>query len=166
MTPLPVAILAGGLATRLGAIAQTIPKALLDVAGKPFIVHQLALLQRAGIRRVVLCVAHLADQIEAVLGDGRAFGLDVAYSTTAGSCSAPAARCARRCRCSAIASSCCTAIRILRIDYAGIARSFEASGKLGLMTVFRNDGRYDSSNVSSCATARSCVTTRRPACPT
>ena len=77
---LPVAILAGGLATRLGAITETIPKALIEVAGEPFVVHQLALLRAAGARRVVLCVAHLADQIEAVLGDGSAFGLDVVYS--------------------------------------------------------------------------------------
>ena len=76
----PVAILAGGLATRLGDVTKTIPKALLDIAGKPFIVHQLALLRAVGVTRVVMCIAHLADQIEAVLGDGSAFGLDVAYS--------------------------------------------------------------------------------------
>ena len=75
---LPVALLAGGLATRLKPITATIPKALVDVAGKPFVVHQLELLRRHGIRRVVLCVAHLADQIEAVLGDGRAHGLELA----------------------------------------------------------------------------------------
>ena len=81
---LPVAILAGGLATRLGEITKTIPKALVEVAGEPFVVHQLALLRNAGVQRVVLCVAHLGEQIEAVLGDGRDYGIEVVYSNDGG----------------------------------------------------------------------------------
>ena len=77
---LPVAILAGGLATRLGKVTESIPKALLEVAGQPFVLHQLDLLRAAGIHRVVMCVAHLDAQIEDALGDGRAFGMDIAYS--------------------------------------------------------------------------------------
>ena len=77
---IPVAILAGGLATRLGDVTKTIPKALLDIAGKPFIAYQLELLRAAGVTKVVMCIAHLADQIEAVLGDGHAYGLEIAYS--------------------------------------------------------------------------------------
>lgn len=148
MTALPVAILAGGLATRLGAITQTIPKALLEVAGKPFIVHQLALLQRAGIRRVVLCVAHLADQIEAVLGDGHAFGLDVAYSNDGGQLLGTGGALRQALPLLGDRFLVLYGDSYLRIDYAAIARAFVDSGKLGLMTVFRNDGRYDSSNVA------------------
>src|ERR1700753_4141253 len=74
------AILAGGLATRLGPITQTIPKAMLEVGGKPFIDHQLSLLRENGIRRVVLCVAHLGTQIEDHLGDGKLIGMDIRYS--------------------------------------------------------------------------------------
>ena len=73
----PVAILAGGLATRLGATVATLPKALVPVAGRPFIDHQLALLRDAGARRVVLCVKHMASAIEAHLGDGAAHGLAI-----------------------------------------------------------------------------------------
>src|SRR5262245_39359001 len=76
----PAALLAGGLATRLGDIAGDVPKALVDVAGRPFIDHQLALLERNGIRRIVLCVAHRGRQIEDHLGDGRSRGLEIRYA--------------------------------------------------------------------------------------
>src|ERR1700693_3124601 len=77
---IPVAILAGGLATRLRPVTEAIPKSLIEVAGEPFIAHQLRLLRREGIRRVVICVGHLGDMIRAFVDDGARFGLDVAYS--------------------------------------------------------------------------------------
>src|SRR3954468_22584959 len=77
---LHVAILAGGLATRLKPITETIPKALVDVAGKPFILRQLEYLRRQGATRVVLCTGFLGEQIEDVIGDGSALGMSVAYS--------------------------------------------------------------------------------------
>ena len=77
---LPVAILAGGLGTRLGDVAQDRPKALVCVAGEPFVFHQLRLLAGHGARRVVLCVGHLGEQIAEAVGDGARFGVDVRYS--------------------------------------------------------------------------------------
>ena len=59
----PVAILAGGLATRMRPVAERIPKALFEVAGKPFIEHQLALLRREGVEHVVLCVGFLGEKL-------------------------------------------------------------------------------------------------------
>jgi len=76
----PVAILAGGLASRLGELAQQLPKSLLEVAGRPFIEHQLLALQAQGYRDIVLCVAHLGDRIESVIGDGHRFGMNIRYS--------------------------------------------------------------------------------------
>jgi N-acetyl-alpha-D-muramate 1-phosphate uridylyltransferase len=142
---IPVAILAGGLATRLGDVTKTVPKALLDIAGKPFIAYQLDLLRAAGVTKVVMCIAHLADQIEAVLGDGHAYGLEIAYSHDKLLGTGGALR---------------NALPLLGdeflvmygdsyllCDYAGIAAAWQASGKLGLMTVYKNDGQYDASNV-------------------
>ena len=77
---LPVAILAGGEAIRLRPITETIPKSLVAVAGKPFIERQLVWLRNEGVGRVVLCVGYLGKRIEEAVGNGRQFGLEVAYS--------------------------------------------------------------------------------------
>ncbi|MEO6740525.1 MAG: sugar phosphate nucleotidyltransferase, partial [Chthoniobacteraceae bacterium] len=77
---LPVAILAGGLATRLRPITEKIPKSLVDIAGEPFLAHQLRLLHSHGIQRAVLCVGHLGEMIERDFGDGAAFGIELKYS--------------------------------------------------------------------------------------
>jgi NDP-sugar pyrophosphorylase family protein len=75
-----VAILAGGLATRLRPITETIPKALVAVSGQPFIKRQLAYLRDQGVSRVVLCVGYLGNMIEEVVGNGKQFGLSVSYA--------------------------------------------------------------------------------------
>lgn len=77
---LPIAILAGGLATRLRPITETIPKALVEVAGRPFIAWQLDYLREQGANDVVLCVGYLGHMIQDVIGDGESFGLRVKYS--------------------------------------------------------------------------------------
>jgi NDP-sugar pyrophosphorylase family protein len=73
----PIAILAGGLATRMRPLTEKIPKALLEVAGKPFIVHQVELLRSYGITKIVMCIGFLGEMIEAELGDGSAYGVEI-----------------------------------------------------------------------------------------
>src|SRR5258707_696720 len=68
--PMQAVILAGGLATRLGARTQTLPKALLPIAGRPFLAWQLDALRSSGFSEVLLCISHLGDQIRDFLGDG------------------------------------------------------------------------------------------------
>src|ERR1700677_1804240 len=80
VSDLTVAILAGGLATRLRPITEKIPKALAPVAGEPFFAHQLRLLHSRGLRRAVLCVGYLGEMIEEEFGDGGAFGVELRYS--------------------------------------------------------------------------------------
>jgi NDP-sugar pyrophosphorylase family protein len=77
---LPVAILAGGLATRLRPATEKIPKSLLDVNGEPFIAHQLRLLKANGVSRVVLCVGFLGEMVRDAVKNGHEFGLEVKYS--------------------------------------------------------------------------------------
>src|SRR5438105_2364237 len=76
----PVAILAGGLATRLRPITEKIPKSLVSVAGEPFLAHQLRLLHARGLRRAVLCVGYLGEMIEQDFGNGAAYGVELSYS--------------------------------------------------------------------------------------
>jgi NDP-sugar pyrophosphorylase family protein len=144
---LTVAILAGGLATRLRPLTETVPKSLLEVNGEPFAVHQLRLLQLKGIRRVVFCVGHLGESIQRTIGDGTAWGLQVDYSFdgpvllgTAG---------AVRNALPKLGDSFFVIYgdSYLPCDYVAIARHFEAADGLGMMTVFRNEGKWDTSNV-------------------
>src|SRR5258707_1070089 len=80
LADVPIAILAGGRATRLGRLTAALPKALIPVASRPFVDHQLALLRRNGAKRVVFCVGHFGEQISAHVGDGSRYDLDIAYS--------------------------------------------------------------------------------------
>src|SRR5277367_1483976 len=77
---IPVAILAGGLATRLRPLTETVPKILLEVAGKPFLAHQLAMLREQGIRRVVLCVGFMGERIQEQFPDGSAYDMELLYA--------------------------------------------------------------------------------------
>src|SRR5438045_847176 len=143
----PVAILAGGLATRLQPVTENTPKALLSVAGQPFLAHQLRLLQAAGIRKVVLCVGYRGEMIEQHFLDGRGIGLELSYSFdgpellgTGGAIRKALPLLGKR-------FLVLYGDSYLPIDYAAPVQAFLDSGKLGLMTVFRNEGRWDKSNV-------------------
>ncbi len=144
---LPVAILAGGLSTRLRPLTEKIPKSLLDVNGEPFIAHQLRLLRANGVRRAVLCVGHLGEMIRDVLKDGDAYGVEVDYSFDGGSLLGTAGAVKNALSKLGDAFFVLYGDSYLVCDYAAIARSFSSSGKLALMTVFRNNGMWDSSNV-------------------
>jgi NDP-sugar pyrophosphorylase family protein len=74
-----VCILVGGFGTRLGERVEHVPKPLLEVAGRPFLWHQLRLLAAAGAREIVLCVGYLGEAIEDRIGT-ELFGLRIAYS--------------------------------------------------------------------------------------
>lgn len=144
---LPVAILSGGLATRLRPVTETIPKALIEIHGEPFLAHQLRLLERSGITRVVLCVGHLGDQIRKYLGDGSRFGVEAEYSFDGPQLLGTAGAICRALPLLGEAFFVLYGDSYLPCDYARIASAFLEQPKLGLMTVFRNEGRWDTSNV-------------------
>jgi NDP-sugar pyrophosphorylase family protein len=142
----PLAILAGGLATRLRPLTERIPKALVEIAGRPFIDHQLDLLYRRGIRRIVLCLGHLGEQVEGHLGDGSSYGMEIQYSHD-GPCLLGTGGALRR----AVpflgeSFGVLYGDSYLDIDYAAVLADFERRGQLGLMTVLKNHNRWDRSN--------------------
>jgi NDP-sugar pyrophosphorylase family protein len=144
---LTVAILAGGLATRLRPITQTMPKSLIEVNGEPFAVHQLRLLHANGIRRVVLCVGHLGELVERAIGDGAALGLQVDYSFDGPALLGTAGAIRKALPKLGDSFFVVYGDSYLPCDYAAIARTFESADALGMMTVFRNEGKWDTSNV-------------------
>jgi NDP-sugar pyrophosphorylase family protein len=167
----PAAVLAGGLATRLRPITEKIPKALVEVAGRPFIDHQLGLLHDNGIRHVVLCLGYLGEMVRDHVGDGGRYGLSVDYSFdgdkllgTGGALKRAAAHLGE-------AFWVLYGDSFMDVDYPAILAHFasasphpqplegsptrergtDAAGRggqvLGLMTVLRNDDQWDASNV-------------------
>lgn len=144
---LPVAILAGGLATRLRPLTERIPKALVDVAGKPFIEHQLDLLRRHGVNRIVLCVGYLGDMVEAALGDGSRWGIDLRYAFDGETLLGTGGALRKALPLLGERFLVLYGDSYLDCDYRAVEAAFVASGKLGLMTVFRNADRWDRSNV-------------------
>ena len=143
----PVAILAGGLATRLRPMTEKIPKALVAVAGQPFLAHQLRLLRLAGIRKVVLCVSYRGEMIEQEFGDGGSFGVELSYAFDGPKLLGTGGALKKALPLLGDRFLVLYGDSYLPIDYAAVARSFAGSGKPGLMTVFRNENRWEPSNV-------------------
>lgn len=143
----PVAILAGGLATRLRPVTDTIPKALVEVAGVPFIVRQLDYLQGQGCRDVVLCVSHLGAQIEAVIGDGSRFGMRVRYAFDGPVRLGTGGALRQALPLLSEAFFVLYGDSFLPIDFLAVKHAFVASRRVALMTVLKNHNRWDRSNV-------------------
>jgi NDP-sugar pyrophosphorylase family protein len=144
---IPAIILAGGLATRLRPVTEKIPKALVEINGRPFVAHQLELLARQGIREVIFCLGYLGEQVVDYVGTGSKFGVKVQYVFD-GPVLLGTAGCIRQ------------ALPLLPhnffvlygdsylpCDYQAVQAAFFAQQRLGLMTVFHNQGQWDTSNV-------------------
>ncbi len=142
-------ILAGGLGTRMWPEARTIPKTLLPVAGKPFAMWQLSWLAKSGIDSVVYCVGYLGQQIREHIGDGTSWGLTVRYVDEGDQLrgTAGALRLAYEEGVLAKDFLVLNGDSWLQIDPAAVLRAARSRLEPALMTVFRNEGRWDSSNV-------------------
>ncbi len=147
MIELPVAILVGGLATRLRPVTGKIPKALIEINGEPFLAHQLRLLAASGIRRVTLCVGYLGEMLEAYAGDGSRFGLVVTYSPDGPELRGTAGAVAQARPLLGERFFVLYGDSYLPCDYSAVQRAFEESGKPALMTVNHNRDQWDTSNV-------------------
>lgn len=144
---LPVAILAGGLATRLRPLTETIPKALVEVAGEPFIYHQLQALRDQGIRRVTLCIGYRGEMIQEVIGDGSRFGLAVSYVSDWPNLLGTGGAIKQALPLLDTDFFILYGDSYLPIDFVAVEAAYWASGKPALMTVLANADRWDKSNV-------------------
>ena len=143
----PVAVLAGGLATRLRPATEKIPKALLRIAGEPFVVHQLRLLYSEGFRRIILCVGFLGEMIQATIGDGKQLGLQIDYSFdgptllgTGGALKQAISKLGER-------FVVIYGDSYMPINYTRVVEAFVQEEKPAMMTVFKNENQWDASNV-------------------
>lgn len=144
---LPVAILAGGRATRLRPATDRLPKALMDVNGRPFIAWQLEALQAQGALRVIICVGHLGEDIRRVVADEPDFGLHVDWAFDGPTLLGTAGAIRRALPLIGGPFFVLYGDSYLPIDWYPVQEAFLASGKPGLMTVYRNEDRWDRSNV-------------------
>jgi len=142
-----VAILAGGLATRLMPLTERMPKALVQVAGRPFVDWQFEWLAGCGLRRVVFCLGHLGEMVEAHVGDGSRFDLEVSYSYDGPTPLGTGGAIKRALPLLGDEFFVLYGDSYLQVDFEGVSRFFRESGKSGIMTVLQNEGRWDASNV-------------------
>jgi N-acetyl-alpha-D-muramate 1-phosphate uridylyltransferase len=142
-----VAILAGGLGTRLWPVTAAIPKSMLMVAGEPFIAHQLRLLSRQGLQDVVICGGHLLGQIEDFVGDGDRFGCRVCYSSDGPVLLGTGGAIRQALPLLGTQFFVLYGDSYLTAPFAPILHAFAASGRQALMTILRNRGQWDASNV-------------------
>lgn len=143
----PVAILAGGLATRLYPITETIPKALVEVAGKPFIIHQLEYLKLEKISDIVLCVGHLGEMIKEVIGNGQSLGLNVKYSEDGDTPLGTGGAIKKALPLLDNNFFILYGDSFLPICFSKVKDAYLKNNKPALMTVLRNGDRWDKSNV-------------------
>jgi NDP-sugar pyrophosphorylase family protein len=144
---LPVAILAGGTATRLRPMTDLLPKALVDVAGRPFVEHQLTWLRGEQVERVVFCIGYRGEMIREALGDGIRFGLSIEYVSDGERLLGTGGALRRALPTLGDAFFVLYGDSYLNCRLAEIEKAFRSGGRPGLMTVFRNENAWDRSNV-------------------
>jgi MurNAc alpha-1-phosphate uridylyltransferase len=142
-------ILAGGLATRMRPLTETVPKALLLAAGRPFIDYQLEWLARVGVTKVLLSVGYLGEMLCEHVGDGSRWGLPVKIVNEGRELRGTAGALRLAFDAGALDETFLVTYgdSFLPIDFSAVWRAFLACGAPALMTVFKNQGRWDQSNV-------------------
>jgi N-acetyl-alpha-D-muramate 1-phosphate uridylyltransferase len=144
---LPVAILAGGLATRLRPATERIPKALIEVAGRPFAEHQIEWLRAQGASRIVFLVGYKGEMIRDALGGGARWGLTFEYVFDGKQLLGTGGALKRALPTLGDAFIVMYGDSYLDCDLAAVESAYRKSGAPALMTVYRNDNRWDPSNV-------------------
>jgi MurNAc alpha-1-phosphate uridylyltransferase len=144
---LPIAILAGGLATRLRPITESIPKALIEINGTPFIDWQLKLLSKKGITKVVFCVAHKSEMIQEFVGTGERYGIEIEYSEDGNTQLGTGGAIRNALNLLGQEFMVLYGDSYLPIDYKLVQTAFINCDKPALMSVYKNAGAFDTSNV-------------------
>jgi NDP-sugar pyrophosphorylase family protein len=146
--PPQIVVLGGGLGTRMEAVAGGLPKSLIRILGEPFVHHQLRLLASQGVREVVYVIGFRGEQIRSDVGDGGRFGLNVSYVDEGDQLhgTGGALRFAYETGWLDDVFGVVYGDSYLPVDLRPVLVAFDSSGCPALMTVIRNDDRWDRSN--------------------
>ncbi len=147
VSDMTLVILAGGMATRLYPVTLEIPKSLIDINGKPFIQHQINLIKSKGISKIVLCLGNFAKPIEDYLGDGNSDSLDIKYSYDGETLLGTGGAIKKAFPLLSDPFMIMYGDSYLNIEYIDIMEYFNNFDKLGLMTVLKNENKWDKSNI-------------------
>ncbi len=140
-------VLAGGRGTRLGEATRDRPKGLIEVAGQPFLVHQLRLLAHHGVTRVVLCVGYRGAMVEETIGPDRE-GIEIAYSYDSPGLDGTLGAIRKAAPLLGDRFLVLYGDTFLRVDYRDVADRWALSGLPAAMTVLRNENRWETSNAA------------------
>ena len=144
---LPVALIAGGLATRLKLLTEDIPKSMIRVAGRPFIDWQLIWLKSQGIEDVIICAGHFAAQLKNHVGKGENFGLQVRYSFDGPTQLGTGGALKKALPLLGDYFYVLYGDSLLPVDLLPIEDKFFQNDRTTLMAVIKNQDRWDKSNV-------------------
>ena len=144
---LPLAILAGGYATRLGNLTKDLPKCLIEINGRPFIEWQLDLLIKNGYSDFVFCLSYKSDMVQEYLGDGSSRGVKIQYSFDGETQLGTGGAIQKALPTFGEAFAVLYGDSYLPINYLAVEQEFLNSGNQALMTVYENKNQFDSSNV-------------------
>lgn len=140
-------ILAGGLATRMMPLTSKLPKSMLQIKGRPFLEYQLELLKEYEIKDVLLCVGYKGELIKDHFGDGRKFGVNLSYSFDGDKLLGTAGALKKAYKLLGENFFLMYGDSYLPYDYQKIEESFKRSNKLSLMVAYKNQNRFDKSNI-------------------
>jgi N-acetyl-alpha-D-muramate 1-phosphate uridylyltransferase len=144
---LNIAVLAGGLATRLRPITDVIPKSLIEIHNRPFIDWQLRLLSQNGIEKIVICIGYKSEMIKDFVGNGAKYGVEILYSYDGQFQLGTGGAIRKALPLLGDEFMVIYGDSYLPTDFGVVEAAFHSAKKPALMTVFCNDGAYDDSNV-------------------
>jgi NDP-sugar pyrophosphorylase family protein len=143
----PVVILSGGLAKRLHPITKNIPKSLIPIAGKAFVIHQLEYLRKQGIKKVVFCLNHLGEMIENKIGNGKNFSMEITYSYDGLDPLGTGGAIVKALPLLESNFFILYGDSYLPLNFKKVEIVYKSTKKKALMTVFKNNNKFDKSNV-------------------
>jgi NDP-sugar pyrophosphorylase family protein len=144
---LPLAILAGGYATRLGSLTKDFPKCLIEINGRAFVDWQLDLLVENGYSDFIFCISYMSELVQNHLGDGSRWGARIQYSIDGETQLGTGGAIQKALPLLGDSFGVIYGDSYLPIGYSGVELEFLNSKNLGMMTVYKNQNQFDASNV-------------------